>query len=69
MDYIIAVWSVLGVLLLVGIGFTVVNHRKKTKLNQVSCPSCRGMGFRMTYTSKAIPPCKKCQGTGYVDKN
>ena len=69
MEYNIAIWSVFGMVLVVGIILTVINHRKKTKSNQVTCASCRGISFRMTYTWKPVPPCKKCHGTGYVDKN
>ena len=69
MDYNLAIGVVFGGLLLVGIVFTVINHRKKTKSNQVACTRCRGIGFRMRYTWKSVPHCKKCNGTGYVDKN
>lgn len=69
MDYNLAVWIVLGGVLVIAIVSTILNHYKKTKSNQETCISCRGMGFRMTYTSKPIPPCKKCNGTGYVDKD
>ena len=69
MDYNLLIFAVLGGILLVAIISTTINHRKKTKSNQQTCVVCRGMGFRVTYTSKPIPPCKKCNGTGYVSKS
>ena len=69
LEYNIGVVVVLGCILAAAIVSTVINHRKKTKSNQEPCPSCRGMGFTMTYTSKPIPPCKKCRGTGYIPKS
>jgi hypothetical protein len=68
LDYKIGVFIVLGVVLIIAILSTVISHRKKTKDQQKICPSCRGMGFIPTYTSKPIPPCKKCNGTGYVNE-
>ncbi|MCH9658332.1 hypothetical protein K0U27_06500 [archaeon] len=62
------IFIVFGTLLAVAIVSTLINHRKKTKLSQKMCISCRGVGFMMTYTSKPVPPCRKCNGTGYVDK-
>ena len=46
----------------------ILKDYKKKKSNQEPCVSCRGMGFVPTYTSKPIPPCKRCNGTGYVEK-
>jgi len=69
MDVNIWIFIVIGIVLLIAIISTVINHRKKTKSNQKMCISCRGIGFRMTYTSKPIPPCRKCNGTGYVNKD
>jgi DnaJ-class molecular chaperone len=68
-DYNLGIVTVLGILLTVAIISTIINHQRKTRLNQDTCAACRGMGFMPTYTSKAIPPCRKCNGTGYVDKN
>ena len=68
MDYQLGIFIVLGVLLAVAIVSATINHYKKTKANQETCISCRGMGFIMTYTSRPIPPCKRCNGTGYVNK-
>ena len=48
---------------------TMINYRRKTRSNQDTCAACRGMGFMPTYTSKVIPPYRKCNGTGYVDKD
>ena len=69
MDYNLGIWIVLGILLLIAIISTIINHNKKTKSNPIPCPACRNMGFNMIYTSRPIPSCKKCDGTGYVDKN
>ncbi|QLH04261.1 hypothetical protein C5F49_02230 [Nitrosopumilus oxyclinae] len=68
LEYNIAIVVILGIVLLIAIISTVKNHRKKTNSNQETCISCRGMGFIPTYTSKPIPPCKRCNGTGYVDR-
>ena len=68
MDYNLGIWIVLGILLLIAIISTIINHNKKIKSNQIPCPACRSMGFNMTYTSRAVPSCKKCNGTGYVNK-
>ena len=68
LDYKLGVGIFFGILLLVAIVFTLVNHRKKTKSNKTICVACRGMGFNFVYTSKPVPPCKKCNGTGYVNK-
>ncbi len=67
-EYDLGIVVILGIILSIAIISPVSNHRKKTKSNQESCPSCRGIGFTMTYTSKSIPPCQKCNGTGYVIK-
>ncbi|MGY5146598.1 MAG: hypothetical protein ACW9W4_01155 [Candidatus Nitrosopumilus sp. bin_7KS] len=67
-EYNIVIVAVLAIILIIAIISTVFNHRKKTSSNQETCVSCRGMGFIPTYTSKPIPPCKRCNGTGYVDK-
>lgn len=69
LDYKIAIYIGLGILLIIAMVSTVVNHRKKIKTKQKPCVSCRGMGFIPTYTSKPIPPCKRCNGTGYVDES
>ena len=68
MDYNLGIWIVFGILLLIAIVSTIINHNKKTKQNQIPCPGCRSMGFNMTYTSRPIPSCKKCHGTGYIKK-
>ena len=68
MDYQLLVWIILGTLLVISIISVLINHNKKTKSNQEVCTSCRGMGFIMTYTSRPIPPCTKCNGTGYLTK-
>ncbi len=65
-EYNLGIVVVLGIILLVAVISTIYNHNKKTKSNQETCVSCRGMGFMPTYTSKEIPPCKRCNGTGYV---
>jgi hypothetical protein len=64
----LGIFVVLGLLLIVAIISTLINHRKKTKLDQKMCISCRGIGFRMTYTGNPVPSCRKCGGTGYVEK-
>jgi hypothetical protein len=64
----LGIFTVFGILPIIAIISTLINHRKKTKSNQKMCISCRGIGFKMTYTSKPIPPCKRCNGTGYVSK-
>ncbi len=56
-EYDLGIVVILGIILSIAIISPVSNHRKKTKSNQESCPSCRGIGFTMTYTSKSIPPC------------
>lgn len=68
MDYQLGIFIVLGVLLAAAIVSATINHYKKTKSNQETCIACRGMGFMVTYTSRPIPPCKRCNGTGYVKK-
>ena len=68
MDYKLGIGIFFGCLLIIAIISTVRNHYKKKKSDQETCVLCRGMGFVPTYTSKAIPPCKRCNGTGYVDK-
>ena len=67
-EYNLAIIVVLGIILFLAIMSTVINHRKKIKSNQETCISCKGMGFTPTYTSKPIPPCKRCNGTGYVKR-
>jgi len=67
-DYKLGIWVVLGGILAIAIASTLINHNKKKKSNQEICISCRGIGFMPTYTSKPIPPCKRCNGTGYVKK-
>lgn len=68
-EYNLGIALVLGIIFAIAIISTMINHHKKTKSNQETCPSCRGIGFTMTYTSKPIPPCKKCNGTGYIPKS
>lgn len=68
-EYKVGIVIALGILLGIAIISTILNHRKKTKADQKPCISCRGMGFIPTYTSKPIPPCKRCNGTGYVDES
>ena len=68
LEYNVLIVAVLGVILIAAIASTIINHRKKTGSDQETCISCRGMGFIPTYTSKSIPPCKRCDGTGYVDR-
>jgi len=68
MDYKLLIFAVLGVILVIAIASTIINHKKKTKSGQQVCMVCKGVGFQMTYTSKPIPPCKKCKGTGYLKK-
>jgi len=67
-EYNLGIVVVLGIILIIAIISTIINHRKKTSSNQETCTSCRGMGFMPTYTSKPIPPCKRCNGTGYVKR-
>ena len=68
MDYNLTIWVVLGGLIIIAIISTTINHYKKTKSNQETCIACREMGFTMTHTSCPIPPCKRWNGTGYVNK-
>lgn len=68
MDYNLGIMVVLGILLTVAIVSSTINHLKKTRSGKDTCTVCRGMGFMPTYTSKTIPPCRKCSGTGYVNK-
>ena len=66
LEYNVAIIIALGGILAIAITSTIINHRKKSKSKQHMCTVCGGVGFFMAYTSKPIPPCKRCNGTGYV---
>ena len=69
MDYNLWIWIIFGVLLLIMIAVTLVNHYKKTKSKKKICIVCKGIGFTMSlYTDRPAPACQRCNGTGYVNK-